>query len=108
MPSQNPRKRPAPSSVPVQQQDSQPQHTSLQLSPQLTNEQFLRWGQGSGNSAYPDPSANFSTNIYGGLGGGGGSGLGAQGNNFQQASTASPMSNQLTRRSTNQQLVSRG
>lgn len=63
---------------------------------QLPNDQYLRWGQNSqmnGATGYPDPTGNFSPNLYNGM--------------AQPQEKTTQTSNQLTRRATNQQLVTR-
>ncbi|KAI9871136.1 MAG: stress-responsive transcription factor hsf1 [Pleopsidium flavum] len=97
MPQAGSRKRPAPGASPLVQQQSQTAMHFPQKSPQLSNEQFLRWGQNPPSneaSVYPDPTTNYSPNIYGGL--------------PHSQGVPIPQSNQITRRSTNQQLVTRG
>ncbi|KAI9814052.1 MAG: stress-responsive transcription factor hsf1 [Pycnora praestabilis] len=107
------RKRPAPGTSPVPQHTPQ-QTPTLQLppnanSPQLSAEQFLRWGQDPATNpaaAYPSPSSNYHPNAYSGMGGGPGGG--PQNTVAQPAAAPSSPSNQLARRSTNHQLVARG
>lgn len=63
---------------------------------QLPNDQYLRWGPNSqmnGVAGYPDPTGNFSPNLYNGM--------------AQPQEKTTQTSNQLTRRTTNQQLVTR-
>lgn len=63
---------------------------------QPPNDQYLRWGQNpqiTGGPGYPDPTGSFSPNLY---------------NAMAQAQVKTTQtSNQLTRRTTNQQLVTR-
>jgi heat shock transcription factor, other eukaryote len=85
------RKRPAPGSIPVTQQQLQSLPEYATTPPQLSNEQFLRWGQNpqpNAATSYPEPSNHNS-------------------NNYGTSQTNVIPSNQLTRRSGNQ-LVSRG
>jgi hypothetical protein len=86
------RKRPAPGSVPIGQQPLQPLPQYPTASPQLSDDQFLRWGQNpqanGAASSYPDPS-DFNNPTY------------------SSNQTNSMPSNQLTRRPTNQ-LANRG
>jgi len=97
MPQAGSRKRPAPGTSPSVQHQSQTSMHFSPKSPQLSNDQFLRWGQNPQNneaSAYPDPTTSYGPNIYGGL--------------AQPQGVPVPKSNQITRRPTNQQLVTRG
>ena len=93
------RKRPAPGASPiVQQQQAQPSSNFNMTSPRISNEQMIQWGQDSGINempSYPDPSTNFSPDIY---------------NAFAQTQALSPEpSNQLARRSMNtQRTLTRG
>lgn len=97
MPQGGSRKRPAPGASPLMQQQSQTAMQFSSKSPQLSNEQFLRWGQNpqsTESSAYPDPTASYTPNIYGG--------------STQQQGVPAAQPNQIARRPTNQQLVTRG
>ena len=65
-------------------------------SAQVPNEQFLNWNQGNsinGMESYPDPSGNFSPNLY---------------NSMIPSQNAPDASNQLTRRALGQQVIARG
>lgn len=72
--------------------------------PHLTNDQFLRWGQSPGSTptAYPDPTTDFSADIYGEL-----NGNGLQPSPDIRTPQQQTVSTELTRRPTVQQLVTR-
>lgn len=86
--------RPAPGASPTLHQQIQPLNSYAAAAPQLSNDQFLQWGQNPQSNdaqSYPDPSlynsAAYAVN--------------------QDVAQNAPQSNQLTRRPMNQ-LVSRG
>ncbi|KAI9710457.1 MAG: hypothetical protein M1812_007425 [Candelaria pacifica] len=112
MPTQtNSRKRAAPGASPIVQQPTQQQPTRQYPNnpgtPQLTDDQFLSWGQtqSHGLPAYPDPTTSYNPNIYGAMSSGSPS-LAQNSVALPQATSA--ISNQLTRRPANQYLVARG
>ncbi len=92
------RKRPAPGSSPLVQQQQQNLATNLNTSGlQMATDQNLQWHQPSlANTAasYPDPSSNFATNMYNG--------------SVQQDASSKTASNQVVRRGANHHVVSRG
>lgn len=97
MPQAGTRKRPAPGASPLIQEQSQSAMDYRSQSPPVSNDQLFRWGhnlQGNETSAYPDPAAAYTPNIYGGL--------------TQPQGMPVPLSTQITRRPPNQQLVPRG
>ena len=95
MPSNNPRKRPAPGGSPVVQATQMQQ--SVTKPSQVSNADFLRWSQGPDNASYSDPP-DYNVNPY-------------AGNGLSQApydqNTPIP-STQLARRPVNRQLVPTG
>lgn len=93
MPPTNPRKRPAPGSAPAA---PGPQLQQPYTAPsQLSNADFLRWGQAPENATFQD-AGGFNMNNFGG---------GAE-MAPQQYDTPLPPSTQLARRPLNRQLVS--
>jgi heat shock transcription factor, other eukaryote len=117
MSQRNPRKRPAPGSSPMTQQTTplaqQGYNPIQQSSPQLTDDQFLNWGNtntlGNLNGA-PVADPNFNPALYGTLGNGitGLPGSSLRNNIQPPAAPSPPNTGQLTRRPNNQHLVSRG
>ncbi len=113
MPTQtNSRKRAAPGASPIIQQTTQQKPTRQYLSnpatPQLSDDQFLSWGQtplNQGLPSYPDPTASYNPNIYSTMSSGS---PGLHHGSVPIPQTASTTSNQLTRRPVNQHLVARG
>lgn len=92
------RKRPAPGSSPLVQQQQPTLATNLNTSAlQMSADQNLQWHQaGLANTAttgYPDQSSNFATNMY---------------NGSMQQDTSKTASNQVARRGANHHVVSRG
>ncbi|WEW56253.1 Heat shock transcription factor [Emydomyces testavorans] len=60
MTSQNPsRKRPAPDAIPISHQQMSPSHTFPIPDPQLSNDQFLQWGQAGPPVANPPGNVNI-------------------------------------------------
>ncbi|KAI9699472.1 MAG: stress-responsive transcription factor hsf1 [Candelina mexicana] len=108
----NSRKRAAPGASPIihhtTQQQPTRQYPNNPGTPQLTDDQFLSWGQTSPNHglpAYPDPTTSYNPNTYNTLS----SGSPAMPQNSINLPQATPTtSNQLTRRPANQYLVARG
>lgn len=94
MPPSNPRKRPAPGSGPTNQPPGMQQ--TYTAPSQLSNADFLRWGQGPGDQAFGDTSG-FNANSFG---------AGSEMSPAQFDSTLATPSTQLARRPLNRQLVS--
>lgn len=96
MPSTGPRKRPASGASPIVQQQPASAGNRRNEAPQMATDQYLQWHQQNvAGSAprYPDPTGNFSSNIYNGM--------------SQDQAIPPNTSNQLARRPMSQHLVSR-
>lgn len=97
-PTANPRKRPAPGSVPAMPQQQQMTAQGFPASNQVPNDQYLRWGQGGESGAF-DPQFAINNGIN----------MGSYGaNNVSNPQYQQPVSatnTQLARRPMSRQLV---
>lgn len=98
MPPTGSRKRPAPGSSPLIQQQHPNSPTNINTSAlQMSTDQNLQWHQpdlAGTTTGYPEPPRAFGSNMYD--------------TNSQQAGSPHVASNQVARRAANQHLVSRG